>query len=162
VHWREFLASLQQRGLRGVKRIVSDDHAGRKAAREARLAGVPWQRRQFHLQQNALHQVPRISMRKAVAAELRAVFDTPDRREAERGLEMTVSRYEKTAPKLAVWLAADVPGALTVFLLPSEHRRQLPTANLLERLSREIKRRTRVAGLFPKMRPLCCAWSAPC
>ncbi|MFZ5558391.1 MAG: IS256 family transposase [Pseudomonadota bacterium] len=149
VHWREFLASLQQRGLHGVKLIVSDDHAGLKAAREARLAGVPWQRCQFHLQQNALHHAPRVSMRKEVAAELRAVFDAPDRREAERRLAMTVRRYEKAAPNLAAWLAANVPEALTVFLLPPEHRRRLRTTNLLERLSREIKRRTRVAGLFP-------------
>ena len=62
---------------------------------------------------------------------------------------MTASRYEKTEPKLAAWLAANVPEALTVFLLPPEHRRRLRTTNLLERLSRLIKRRTRVAGLCP-------------
>lgn len=149
VHWREFLASLQDRGLHGVKLIVSDDHAGLKAAREARFAGVPWQRCQFHLQQNAGHYVPRIAMRGEVAADLRAIFDAPDRAEAERRLELVIRKYGKTAPKLASWLAANVPDALTVFILPPAHRRRLRTSNLLERLNKEIKRRTRVATLFP-------------
>ena len=149
VHWREFLGSLQDRGLHAVQIMVSDDHAGLKAAREARFAGVPWQRCQFHLQQNALPYVPRIAMRQAVAADLRAIFDAPDRSEADRRLPMAVSKYEKTAPKLATWMAANVPEALTVFLLPPEHRRRLRTSNLLERLNQEIKQRTRVATLFP-------------
>jgi transposase-like protein len=149
VHWREFLSGLQDRGLHGVKLVVSDDHAGLKAAREARFAGVPWQRCQFHLQQNAGHYVPRISMRSEVAADLRAVFDAPDRPEADRQLGIAVRKYEKTAPKLASWLAANVPDSLTVFAFPPAHRRRLRTSNLLERLNKEIKRRTRVATLFP-------------
>ena len=72
--------------------IVSDDHAGLKAAREARSAGVAWQRCQFHLQQNAGHYMPRVSMRTQVATELRAIFDAPDRAEADRRLEMMVRK----------------------------------------------------------------------
>jgi transposase-like protein len=68
--------------LYGVKLIVSDDHAGLKAAREARFAGVAWQHCQYHLQQNAGHDVPRLSLRAEVAADLRAIFDAPDRVEA--------------------------------------------------------------------------------
>jgi transposase-like protein len=149
VHWREFLGSLQERGLHGVKLIVCDDHTGLKAARQARFAGVLWQRCQFHLQQNAGHYVPRIEMRSDVAADLRAIFDAPDRTEADRRLEMTIRKYEKSAPKLAAWLSANVPEGLTVFALPAAHRRRLRTSNLLERLNKEIKRRTRVATLFP-------------
>lgn len=149
VHWREFLASLQARGLHAVKLIVSDDHAGVKAAREARFPGVPWQRCQFHVQQNAGHYVPRVEMRGAVAADLRGIFDAPDRTEADRRLEMTVRKYEKSAPKLAAWLSANVPDSLTIFAFPAEHRRRLRTSNLLERINKEIKRRTRVACLFP-------------
>jgi putative transposase len=149
VHWRDFLGSLQDRGLHGVKLVVSDDHAGLKAARESRFAGVPWQRCQFHLQQNAGHYVPRISMRTEVAADLRAIFDAPDRPEADRQLQIAVRKYEKTAPKLAAWLAGNVPESLTVFAFPPAHRRRLRTSNLLERLNKEIKRRTRVATLFP-------------
>ncbi len=149
VHWREFLASLQERGMHGVRLVTSDDHAGLKAAREARLPGVPWQRCQFHLQQNAGQYVPRVSMRAEVAADLRAIFDAPDRPEAERQLQLAVRKYEKTAPKLSAWMQQNVPESLTVFIFPAAHRRRLRTSNLLERLSKEIKRRTRVATLFP-------------
>jgi putative transposase len=88
-------------------------------------------------------------MRGEVAANLRAIFDAPDRPEADRRLEMAVRKYDKTAPKLATWLAANVPESLTVFAFPLAHRRRLRTSNLLERLNKEIKRRTRVATLFP-------------
>jgi len=149
VHWREFLANLQDRGLHGVKLIISDHHAGLNAAREARLSGVPWQRCQFHLQQNAGHYVPRIDMRSRVASDLRAIFNSPDRTEAERHLQIAVKKYEKTAPKLATWISDNVPEGLTVFSFPEAHRRRLRTSNMLERINKEIKRRTRVATLFP-------------
>lgn len=149
VHWRGFLETLQNRGLHGVQLIVSDNHAGLKAARQARLTGVPWQRCQFHLQQNALHYVPKVALRSEVAADLRAVFDAPDGPSAERLFQQTAQKYRVSAPQLAEWLEANVPEALTVFRLPPAHRRRLRTSNLLERLNREIKRRTRVATLFP-------------
>jgi len=149
VHWRDFLQSLQERGLYGVRLVTSDDHAGLRAAREARLPGVLWQRCQFHLQQNAVAYVPRVSMRAAVAADLRAIFDAPDRAEADRRLELTVTKYEVTAPALAGWLATNLPDGLTVFAMPTAHRKRLRTTNLLERLNKEVKRRTRVATLFP-------------
>jgi putative transposase len=149
VHWREFLASLQDRGLHGVRYIVSDDHAGLEAARESRFAGVPWQRCQFHLAQNALHYVPTLAMRSEVARDLRGVLDAGDRAEADRRLAQLVKKYAQAAPKLATWLEANVPQALTVLSLPAAHRRKLRTTNMLERINREIKRRTRVATLFP-------------
>jgi putative transposase len=148
-HWRDFLGSLHARGLHGVKLVVSDAHAGLKPALDARLTGVPWQRCQFHLFENALAFVPKPAMKKAVAASLRAVFDAPDLPEAERQLEIAVKKYRTTAPKLAEWLEANVPQGLAVFALPPSHRRRLRTINLLERLNKELKRRTRVAGLFP-------------
>lgn len=149
VHWRTFLASLQERGLYGVQLIVSDDHAGLKSAREARFPGVAWQRCQFHLQQNAGHYAPRVALRGEIAADLRAVFDAPDRIEACRRLRIAVDKYSQTAPKLSAWLESDVPESLSVFAFPRWHRRRTRTSNMLERLSKEIKRRTRVATLFP-------------
>jgi len=149
VHWREFLTCLQERGLYGVQLITSDDHAGLTAAREARLPGVRWQRCQFHLQQHAQAYVPRLSMRPEVAAELRAIFDSPDRVEAERRLRLAVQKYEPSAPELAGWMEENVPDGLTVLALPAAHRKRLRTTNLLERLNKEVKRRTRVATLFP-------------
>jgi putative transposase len=149
VHWREFLASLQARGLHGVRMVTSDAHAGLKEAFNARLPGVPWQRCQFHLAEDAMAYVPKPSMRKAVGASLRAIFDAPDRAEAERQLDLAVKKYRTSAPRLAEWLEAAVPEGLTVFQLPPGHRRRLRTSNMLERLNEEIRRRTRVAGLFP-------------
>ena len=149
VHWRDFIANLQDRGLHGVLLVISDNHAGLKAAREARLTGVPWQRCQFHLQQNAGHYVPRIDMRSKVASDLRAIFNSPDRTEAERHLQIAVKKYEKTAPKLTAWMSQNVPEGLTIFSFPEAHRRRLRTSNMLERINKEIKRRTRVATLFP-------------
>lgn len=149
VHWRAFLESLQNRGLHGVRLIVSDDHAGLKAARQARFAGVPWQRCQFHLMQNAMQYVPKVAMRAEVADDLRTILDASDPDNAERLLQQTLKKYEASAPKLVEWLDANVRESLTVLRLPTSHRRRLRTTNMLERLNEEIKRRTRVATLFP-------------
>lgn len=149
VHWREFLARLQQRGLHGVRLIVSDDHAGLGEARQARFPGVPWQRCQFHLAQNLLDYVPPSLSQEEASADLRAVFNAANRSEADRLLGLMVDKYARSAPKMAAWLEADVPEGLTVFAFPLEHRRRLRTNNCPERLNREIKRRTRVATLFP-------------
>lgn len=148
-HWREFLKSLQERGLHGVKYIVSDSHSGLKASIRARYPGVLWQRCQFHLQQNALHYVPKVGMRKAVAKNIRDVFNAPDRLEAERRLALYVTEYKESAPRLSQWMEENIPEGLTVFALPSGHRVRMRTSNMMERVNREIKRRTNVATLFP-------------
>jgi putative transposase len=149
VHWREFLAGLQARGLHGVRLVTSDDHAGLRQALAARLGGVPWQRCQFHLAKNLFdHLPPNVSQAEA-SADLRAVFNAPSRAEAERLLGLMVEKHAKPAPKLAAWLEENVPEGLAVFDVPAEHRRKLRTNNGLERLNREIKRRTRVASIFP-------------
>jgi transposase-like protein len=150
VHWREFLQSLVERGLHGVELITSDAHEGLQAARKGVFPGVPWQRCQFHLQQNAAAYVPKIDMRSEVADDLRGVFNAPDAIEAERLLKLTVEKYRSKAPKLADWMERSVPEGLTVFTRPTAHRRRLRTSNILERLHKEIRRRTRVATLFPK------------
>lgn len=149
VHWREFLKSLSERGLHGVKLIVSDAHAGLKEARRACYPSVPWQRCQFHLMRNALEQVPRQELKREVMDELRALFDAADQAAAMEQLGRMVRKYEKQAPRLAAWLEENVPESLSVFSIPAAHRKRLRTTNMLERLNREIKRRTRVATLFP-------------
>lgn len=148
-HWRQFLKSLVERGLSGVRLIISDDHSGLKAARQAVFGSVPWQRCQFHLQQNAQAYVPKQEMKAQVAADLRAIFTATDRQAAETLLRAMVKRYAESAPKLAVWIEENVVEGLTVFLLPESHRRLLRTTNGLERVNKEVKRRTRVATLFP-------------
>ena len=149
VHWRDFLAGLQARGLHGVQLITSDDHAGLRAALTARFSGVKWQRCQFHLAKNLFDHLPPNVPQEAASADLRAVFNAPNRAEAERLLSLMVSKYAPSAKKLAAWLEENVPEGLTVFDFPAEHRRRLRTNNGLERLNREIKRRTRVASIFP-------------
>jgi len=149
VHWREFFKSLVARGLHGVRYLVSDAHEGLRAARQACFSGVPWQRCQFHLMQNALSYVPSEAMQEEVVADLRDVFAAPDRAEADRRLQSAVEKYADQAPKLADWMEANVPESLTVFCLPASHRLRMRTSNLLERLNRELKRRTRVVSIFP-------------
>lgn len=149
VHWRAFLQSLVARGLNSVQLIISDDHSGLKAARIAVFGGVPWQRCQFHLQQNAGAHVTRQDMRREVAEDLRTVFNAPDRHTAEAYLARIVQKYAQAAPALADWLEKNIPEGLTVFSFPASQRHRLRTSNGLERLSREIKRRTRVVSIFP-------------
>jgi transposase-like protein len=149
-HWRDFLDSLMTRGMKGVRHVTSDDHAGLKAALNARLPGVPWQRCQCHLQRNAQAHIPKVAMRAGVARDLRDVFDAPDRIEADGRLQRYVAHYrDQGFTPLADWMEENVPESLTVFVLPPQHRRKLRTTNMLEGLNKQIKRRTSVAGLFP-------------
>lgn len=149
VHWRDFFKSLLARGLHGVELIASDAHAGLKEARQACFTGVPWQRCQVHLMSNALQHVPKQELKGPVMDDVRAVFNAPDEASARRQLDEVVRKYERTAPKLAAWMEENLPEGLTVFRLPAVHRIRLRTTNMLERLNRELKRRTRVATLFP-------------
>lgn len=148
-HWRTFLEGLVKRGLEGVQLIISDDHAGMETARKAVFSGVPWQRCQFHLQQNAQSYVPKVSLRTEVAEDIRKIFDAQDRATAESDLRESVEKYAKIAPKLADWMEVNLPEGFSVFAFPRLHQKRLRTSNILERLSQEIKRRTRVVRVFP-------------
>ena len=149
VHWSAFLDSLRERGLHGVTFIVSDDHPGLRKALVSRFPGVPWQRCQFHLQQNALQYVPKLAWRASVAAELREVLHAQSRPLADALLKALISKYAKSAPELSAWLELNVPESLIVFCLPKDHRQRLRTSNAAERLNQELKRRTRVVRIFP-------------
>lgn len=149
VHWRKFISSLKDRGLHGVKLFISDAHEGLKAARIATYPSVPWQRCQFHLQQNASAYVPRQDMKKDVAARIRGIFNAHDDQEALRLLSLFIDDHKEKAPALADWAEQAIPEGLVVFQMPSEHRRRVRTSNMLERLNREIYRRTKVVSIFP-------------
>ena len=148
---REFMSSLVTRGLTGVRMIVSDDYAGLKAARRSVFPAIPWQRCQFHLQQNVQAYVPQQAMKAQVASELRAIFQSSDEVSATALLNQFVARYEKEAPKLSEWAETNVPEGLAVMNFPQSHRRLFRTTNMLQRQNKEIKRRTRVATLFPNI-----------
>lgn len=148
-HWRQFLEQLKERGLHGVKMITTDDHKGIKAALKATFTGVPWNRCHVHLQRNAFAYIPKVDMREAVAQDIRTILTAPDMTEAQRLLEITVEKYSTKASRLAAWMEDSLPEGFAVFSLPVAHRRRLRSTNMVERLNREIKRRTRVATLFP-------------
>lgn len=148
-HWKSFLKGLKDRGMHGVQLVISDDHAGLGAARRAVLGSIPWQRCQFHLQQNAGAYLPKQSMRMEVAADIRAMFNAPDRETAERYLHEAVHKYAVSAPRLSAWMEANLAEGFSVYDFPLEHRRMIRTTNSLERINREIRRRTRVVGVFP-------------
>jgi putative transposase len=149
VHWRTFLKSLVERGLGGVRLLISDDHTGLAAARKAVFGGVPWQRCQFHLQQNAQALVHKQEHKAPLAAAIRAIFNAANRYEAEALLAKLVLASRKTNPRLAAWLEENLPEGLTVFSFPEAHRRLLRTTNGLERVNQEVRRRTRVCRHFP-------------
>ena len=153
-HWRDFLRSLQERNLHGVRLFVSDAHEGLKAARKAVFPSVPWCSLaalpcQFHLQQNAQAYVPKQEMKKEVAADIRSIFTAPTAAEAQRLLDQLLERYKKSTPRLTAWAETNIPEGLTVFQFPCEHWRRIRTSNVLERVNKEIRRRTRVATIFP-------------
>lgn len=148
-HWKAFLKSLKERGMHGVKLVISDDHEGLGSARRAVLGSVLWQRCQFHLQQNAGAYLPKQHMRLEVAAEIRSIFNATDRKTAERLLQEAIQKYAVSAPRLSAWLEDNLSEGFTVFDFPLEHRRSIRTTNSLERINREIRRRTRVVGVFP-------------
>ena len=150
VHWRAFLESLVARGLRGVEFIVSDDHAGLRAARRAVLGGATWQRCQFHLARNAIHHAPTAEIRKRIGKQLKPIWNADDLAKAETELADLVASYRDAAPKLADWLEENVPEGLAVFTLPEHHRRRLRTSNPMERaVQQEVKRRTAKVRVFP-------------
>jgi len=149
VHWRHFLLDLKKRGLHGVQLITSDDHSGLKAALTSVFPSVPWQRCQVHLQRNAVAYVPKMDMRKGVANDIRNIFNAPDKAEAQRLLDLSIEKYKKTASKLSGWMETNIPEGFAIFAFPENQRKKLRSTNMVERLNREIKRRTRVATLFP-------------
>jgi transposase-like protein len=149
VHWRNFLSGLKARGLCGVKMFTSDNHEGLKAGLKAVFGGVPWTRCHVHIQRNAAAYVPATNMKAAVAEDIRRILGASGRTEAEALLEKTVEKYRPKARKLADWMDANLPDGFNVLSLPPWQCKRLRSTNMVERLNREIKRRTRVASIFP-------------
>lgn len=149
VHWRNFLISLKERGLHGVEYVVSDDHEGLKKALQATFGSASWNRCHVHLQRNAFAYVPKVAMRKEVAGDIGSILTAPDLDEAKRLLEKYVKKYEPTASRLSIWMEENIPDGFAVFELDKKFRSKMRSTNMIERLNREIKRRTRVCSLFP-------------
>lgn len=154
IHWRTFLRSLKDRGLRGVECITSDDHSGLKAAIKTEFNGIKLQRCQCHLQRNAQAHVPKQDMKEKVAADIRSVFNALDIEDAQHKLKNVLGEYRDSAPKLASWIEENVPEGCAVFDLPGPHRTKLRTTNWAERVNKELKRRTKVIDIFPNTESL--------
>ena len=109
----------------------------------------PWQCCQFHLQQNAQQYITKHDLKSTVAADIATIFNADDRPHAEARLKSFVKAYSETQSKLAAWAEVNLPEGFTVFNIPDAHRKKVRTSNACETLNSQIKRRTRVVGLFP-------------
>lgn len=146
--WREFLLSLKARGLRGVELVVSDDHAGLRAAVQEVLTEAHWQRCYVHFLRNALDYLPRRRDDDCLR-ELRWIYERRDAAEARRDLSAWLAKWEPKYPKLCDWVEQNIEETLTFYRLPAQHHKHLKSTNMLERLNEEIKRRTHVVRIFP-------------
>jgi putative transposase len=145
--WIDFLRGLRSRGLGGVRLAVSDHHEGLKAA-IARILGCPWQRCTVHFVRN-VHGHCRRSERGLVAAALREIFDASGEEQARARLGEVLERFRDPLPKVAELLEAAEEDLLAFYRFPTAHWPKLRSTNPLERVNREIGRRSDVVGIFP-------------
>ena len=146
--WREFMAGLRERGLHGVEYVVSDDHAGLKAAIREVLPEAAWQRCYVHFLRNALDYLPRKHDDDCLM-ELRWFYDRRDLAEVRRDIAQWVAKWASKYPKLVAWVEDNVGETLTYYRLPQAHHKHMKSTNMLERLNQELKRRTLVVRIFP-------------
>jgi putative transposase len=146
--YASLLRGLIDRGLHGVCLVVSDDHESIKAAVASELPGTEWQRCTVHFERNVLSHVPSTSMAE-VAQDLKAIFTVRRMKTAEVLAEEFVELYKKSYPKAVSVFEAGIEDALTYLSFPGSHHPRIRTTNMLERLFKEVKRRTRVVGVFP-------------
>jgi transposase-like protein len=146
--WTSFLRQLVKRGLRGVRLVISDAHEGLRQAIAKILHEATWQRCRVHFMRNLLSTVPK-SAQDAVAAIVRTVFSQPDHQSAMKQLHEVARMLSPKFPQATDLLQDAAEDVLAHLHFPREHRRRLHSTNPLERLHKEIKRRTRVVGIFP-------------
>jgi len=146
--WTAFLRSLVKRGLKGVPLVISDAHEGLTQAISTVLTGTAWQRCRVHFMRNLLATVPQ-GAREAIAAIVRTIFAQPDHASALTQLRKVAEGLRRRFPRAAALLEEAAEDILAYRHLPLEHQRQLHSTNPLERLNKEIKRRSNVVGIFP-------------
>jgi putative transposase len=149
--WLSFLRSLVARGLSGVRLVTSDAHRGLKGAVEAVLSGASWQRCRVHFMRNALSLVPKAAQQ-MVGATIRTVFAQPDARSAREQWRRVSDGFRTRFPKLASLMHEAEEDVLSYAAFPAEHWQKIWSNNPLERLNKEVKRRTQVVGIFPNER----------
>ncbi|MHB0877724.1 MAG: IS256 family transposase [Anaerolineae bacterium] len=145
---RSFLQSLVARGVRGVKLVVSDAHPGLKQAIAEVFVGATWQRCRVHFLRNVLSHVPK-SAQAMVATTVRPIFQQESREQAQTQLAAVCKTLLARFPKVVALLEEAEEEILAFYDFPAEHWRQLYSTNPLERLNKELKRRSAVVGIFP-------------
>ena len=148
VFWTEFLGSLRDRGLAGVKLVISDAHAGLRAAIRTKFQGATWQRCRVHAMRNMMGAAPH-QQRQVISALIRTIFAQPDHQSASAQLRLVVDQLEPLAPKVAALLDGMEADLLAYTGFPKAHWSKIWSNNPIERLNRELKRRTDVVGIFP-------------
>ena len=146
--WTEFLRDLKDRGLTGVRLVISDAHAGLRAAIRRVVQGASWQRCRVHAMRNLLS-AARHQHRQVIAALIRTIFVQPDAATARTQLRAVVDQLHGIAPDVAGRLAKMEPDLLAYAVFPPAHWSKIWSNNPIERLNRELKRRTDVVGIFP-------------
>jgi transposase-like protein len=146
--WTSFLRSLVARGLCGVRLVTSDAHRGLKSAVEAVLVGSSWQRCRVHFMRNALSLVPK-GAQQMVGATIRTVFAQPDARSAREQWRRVSEGFSFRFPKLSFLMDEAEEDVLSYAAFPQEHWQKIWSNNPLERVNKEVKRRTNVVGIFP-------------
>jgi len=145
--WIDFLRSLNRRGLKGVKLVISDAHEGLKLA-ITQVLGATWQRCRVHTMRNLLVRVPK-AQQPRVATMIREVFVQPTQDKARELWRAIAASAHNSLPKLAQAMEAAEDDVLAYMTFPAAHRQKLHSTNTLERLNKEVKRRADVVGIFP-------------
>jgi putative transposase len=146
--WKEFLLGLKERGLHGVRLVVSDQHEGLRRAVTEVLSEAVWQRCYVHFLRNALDHLPRKNADDCLL-ELRWLYDRRDVNEARADLQGWLEKWNTKYPKLCAWVEENIEATWTFYRLPREHHKHMKSTNMLERLNQELKRRTHVIRIFP-------------
>jgi putative transposase len=146
--WKEFLLGLRTRGLTGVELVVTDDHAGLRAAIAEVLPEAAWQRCYVHFLRNCLDHLPRKGDDDCLR-ELRWIYERRNLGEARNDLAAWIAKWESRSAKLVAWVEDNIEETLTFYRLPAQHHKHLKSTNMLERLNEELKRRTHVVRIFP-------------
>jgi len=146
--WKEFLLGLRRRGLTGVELVVTDDHAGLRAAIAEVLPEAAWQRCYVHFLRNCLDHLPRKGDDDCLR-ELRWIYERRNLGEARNDLAAWITKWESRYAKLVAWVEENIDETLTFYRLPPQHHKHLKSTNMLERLNEELKRRTHVVRIFP-------------
>jgi len=148
--WKDFIKGLKRRGVKRVGMVISDAHRGIQAAVKKELVGTVWQRCKVHFMRNILARVPHRDKAR-VAEKIKQIWLQPDQRSAEKLAKLIIEEYERKYPEAMSCLEEGLEDSLQFYNFPEVDKRRISSTNVLERVNREIRRRSRVVGVFPSV-----------